>query len=479
MDEESVPLFIHYSDLNDLVPGDHPLRTMRRIADEVLASLQLELEPSIAEGDSIAAGKLLRAILLQRLYSIPSERQLLERLGFDVLFRWFAGIVGADPILEHKTFSEHRRCLFSNGVAMAALEAVLAQSYVQDFLAGERFSADGSLFAAWASMTAARCNEVCENHGQIVGPGLDQDETHNIRPSHDGDQDQVGCEEQACFFNFDDTENRSDHLTTSDAPVLGDNNDSRDRFAGGHGGSDPFCLLTVGVREQIALPSAQIGPLHPDDRPAPVASGASWPRRMRLTIAAITIGAAIAVTSLHLIEVSARGLAFRPVVDSIILAESSGCTNAKNERSTALGPGQFLKQTWLELIRAYRPDLARLGETEVLELRRDPQLAREMTIRFAERNSSFLRARGLPVTPGSVYLSHFAGPAGAVAVLTASDEFDAATVMANADASGRATRDEIVNANPFLRQFTVSDLKLWADGKMQQMRRKEAAPRQC
>jgi transposase len=459
MDEKSVSLFIRCGDLNDLVPSNHPLRTIRRIADEVLISLRLG-PTGVAEGNSIAAEKLLRAILLQRLYSIPSERQLLERLEFDELFRWFAGIVGSDPILEHRTFSEHRRCLLSNGAAMATLEAVLAQSYVQDFLVGESFSADGSLYAAWASMTAAY-----------------QGESHSVRVSHD-DQDQVGCKEQACLINFDVPENRSDHLTTSDAPVLGDNNGSPDRFVGGHGDTDPFCLLTVGVREQIALPSAQIGPLHPDDRPAPVASGANSPRRLRLTVAVSILGAAIVGTSLHLIEVS-RGLAFRPVVDSIILAESSGCTNAKNERSTALGPGQFLKQTWLELIRTYRPDLAHLGEAEILELRRDPQVSREMTIRFAERNSSVLRARGLPVTPGSVYLSHFAGPAGAVAVLTAPDDSDAATVMANADASGRATRDEIVNANPFLRQFTIGDLKLWADGKMQQMRRNEAAPRQC
>jgi transposase len=493
MDEESVPLSIHCGDLDALVPSDHPLRTIRSMADEGFASLQLDLEPprGTSDGHSVAAEKLLRSVLLQHLFAIPSERQLLERLKYDLLFRWFADIDGAELIMEHRTFSEHRHRLVNDGAAMAALAAVLAQPDVQELLAGDYYSADGSLFAVWAAMNAPQCNKACENQGQIVGPGLDQDKSNKTRASHDDHQDQVRYEDRDCCISFDVTENRSDHLTISDAPVPGQKEDgqcrleherSRDRFVGGHVSADPFCLLTIGVREQIALPSAHIGALHPDDRPAPLASGAGWSVGSRLAVGALTVCAigvlALVGTHIHLIEVS-RGLALRPVVDSIIIAESSGCVNAKNERSTALGPGQFLRQTWLELIRAYRPELAGLGEAEILELRRDPQLAREMTIRFAERNRTFLHARGLPVTPGSVYLSHFAGPGGAVAVLQAQDDLDAATVMANADASGRATRDEIVNANPFLRHFTVGDLKHWADGKMQRMRRNEAAPRQC
>jgi hypothetical protein len=77
-----------------------------------------------------------------------------------------------------------------------------------------------------------------------------------------------------------------------------------------------------------------------------------------------------------------------------------------------------------------------------------------------------LRQRGLPVSAGTVYLAHFAGSAGAVAILLAPNNADAALVMANADATGRTTREKIVNANPFLERFTVADLKLWADRKM-------------
>jgi hypothetical protein len=151
------------------------------------------------------------------------------------------------------------------------------------------------------------------------------------------------------------------------------------------------------------------------------------------------------------------------VVERIIQAESNGCANTKNKRSTATGAGQFLDETWLRLIRAHRPELARRSEREVLELRRDPQLAREITARLAQQNAARLRQRGFSVTPGTLYLSHFAGSAGAVAILSAPESADAASIMASADATGRITREKIV---PFLQQFTVADLKSWADRKM-------------
>lgn len=153
-------------------------------------------------------------------------------------------------------------------------------------------------------------------------------------------------------------------------------------------------------------------------------------------------------------------------VERIVMAESHGDPNARNRRSSASGPGQFLDQTWLELIRAHRADLARRGEKEALELRRDPALAREMTARFLERNAAMLRRQCLPVTLGAVYLAHFAGGAGAVALLSAPDAADAAATMAKADATGRMTRERIVKANPFLEGLTVADLKARLDRKL-------------
>ena len=105
------------------------------------------------------------------------------------------------------------------------------------------------------------------------------------------------------------------------------------------------------------------------------------------------------------------------MVERIIGVESNGNPNAKNSRSSATGLGQFLNETWLDLIRTYRPDLTRgHSESETLELRREARLAREITARFVERNAGMLRQRGLPVTAGTIYLAHFAGGAGAVCV---------------------------------------------------------------
>jgi hypothetical protein len=155
------------------------------------------------------------------------------------------------------------------------------------------------------------------------------------------------------------------------------------------------------------------------------------------------------------------------VAEQIIKVESNGDRNAKNKRSSATGLGQFVNETWLALVRAHRPDLAKeRAEGEILELRRDADIAREITVRFVERNAWILRKRGLPVTPGTLYLAHFAGGAGAVAILSADEQADAATIMANADGTRRTRREKLVKLNPFLDQFTVADLKLWADRKM-------------
>jgi hypothetical protein len=156
----------------------------------------------------------------------------------------------------------------------------------------------------------------------------------------------------------------------------------------------------------------------------------------------------------------------RLVVERIIQAESGGDPNAKNPRSTATGAAQFIDATWLELIRRYRADLKSRAETELLELRRDPKLAREMTRRFVERNAAILHARGAPITPAALYLSHFAGGAGAAAILLAADDADAAETMAKADSTGKMSREKLVRANPFLASFTAKDLRRWAERKM-------------
>jgi hypothetical protein len=103
-------------------------------------------------------------------------------------------------------------------------------------------------------------------------------------------------------------------------------------------------------------------------------------------------------------------IAIDAVVNRIIGVESDGDPNAKSKRSSATGLGQFLDETWLDMVPAHRPDLAK-GRTqaEILDLRRDPKIAREITALFTQKNAVMLSKRGLPVTPGTLYLAHFAG----------------------------------------------------------------------
>jgi transposase len=153
-DERSGELF-SYVDLEARVRADHPLRTVRTIVNEALAALAPAFaplyEPRIGR-PSIAPEKLLRAMLLQAFYSIRSERQLMERLEFDLLFRWFVGLGVDDPVWDHSTFSKNRDRLLDGDIAARFLASVLAQPRVKKLLSTEHFSVDGTLIEAWASM---------------------------------------------------------------------------------------------------------------------------------------------------------------------------------------------------------------------------------------------------------------------------------------------------------------------------------------
>ena len=143
-----------YVDLEVRVPQNHPLRAIRAIVNAALAALEQEFARLYAPigRPSIPPEKLLRAMLLQVFYSIRSERQLMERLEFDLLFRWFVGIGVDDPAWDHSTFSKNRDRLLEGDIAAKFLEAVLAQPRVRRLLSTDHFSVDGTLIEAWASM---------------------------------------------------------------------------------------------------------------------------------------------------------------------------------------------------------------------------------------------------------------------------------------------------------------------------------------
>ena len=127
-DERSGSLF-SYVDLEARVRGDHPLRTIRELANAALADLTGDfaaLYPARLGRPSIAPERLLRAMLLQAFYGIRSERQLMERMEFDLLFRWFVGLGVDDPAWDHSSFSKNRDRLLEGEIAAKFLAAVVA-----------------------------------------------------------------------------------------------------------------------------------------------------------------------------------------------------------------------------------------------------------------------------------------------------------------------------------------------------------------
>ncbi len=140
------------------IPQTHPLRVIRTLADEALQSLNDRFAALYSENGrpSIPPEQLLRALLLQAFYTIRSERQLMEQLNYNLLFRWFVGLSVDDPVWVPTVFSKNRDRLLEGDIAAAFMSAVLNLPQVQGLLSDEHFSVDGTLIQAWASMKSFR-----------------------------------------------------------------------------------------------------------------------------------------------------------------------------------------------------------------------------------------------------------------------------------------------------------------------------------
>src|SRR5262244_291256 len=144
------------------IPADHPLRPIREMVDSVLRELSPEfarLYPKTGR-PSIPPEKLLRALLLQVLYSIRSERQLMEQLDYNLLYRWFVGLNMDDPIWDVSVFTKNRQRLLDGDVAEAFFDAVLAQARARQLLSNEHFTVDGTLIQAWAGLKSFQRKDV-------------------------------------------------------------------------------------------------------------------------------------------------------------------------------------------------------------------------------------------------------------------------------------------------------------------------------
>src|SRR6267154_5870569 len=140
------------------VPADHPLRPIRAMVDVALKGMTRSFQQIYPDWGrpSVAPEKLLRALLLQLLYAIRSERLLMEQLEYNLLFRWFVGLNMDEPVWVATVFSKNRDRLLEGDIAERFFDGVLKQAREADLLSNEHFSVDGTLIEAWASQKSFR-----------------------------------------------------------------------------------------------------------------------------------------------------------------------------------------------------------------------------------------------------------------------------------------------------------------------------------
>jgi len=219
-DQRSGSLF-SYVDLEARVRADHPLRPIRAIVNSALSRLSAEFDALYAAGagrPSIPPERLMRALLLQAFYGLRSERQLMERLEFDLLFRWFVGLGIDDVAWDQTSFGKNRDRLLAGDVAARFLAEVLADAKVKRLLSSEHFSVDGTLIEAWASMKSFRPKD---GSGEPTVPGRNSErDFHGETRSNDThasttdpearlSRKSAGREAKLCFMGHALMENRS------------------------------------------------------------------------------------------------------------------------------------------------------------------------------------------------------------------------------------------------------------------------------
>ena len=160
VDVQQLGMFSYVS-VEERVPKDHPIRKLRILVDTILAQWDSLLSSRYAEGGraSIPPERILRASLLQVIYSVRSERLLMEQMQYNLLFRWFVGLNIDDPVWDHSTFSFNRDRLFDEEIAQAFFENTVLLARLNELVSDEHFSVDGTLLEAWASHKSFRPKE--------------------------------------------------------------------------------------------------------------------------------------------------------------------------------------------------------------------------------------------------------------------------------------------------------------------------------
>lgn len=152
-EEKQIDAFSYVS-MEDRIPLKHPIRPFRQMVNEILKSMDEKFDKLYATSGrpSIAPEYLLRASILQILYSVRSERQLMDQIDFNILFRWFVGLGMDAPVWDHSTFTKNRDRLLESEIARMFFAKVVERARKKKFLSDEHFTVDGTLIEAWASM---------------------------------------------------------------------------------------------------------------------------------------------------------------------------------------------------------------------------------------------------------------------------------------------------------------------------------------
>jgi transposase len=168
-DRQTGKLF-SYASPESLVPQDHPLRAIRLLVNAALDRLSPAFAAIYADTGrpSIPPEKLLRALLLQALFTVRSERQMMQQLTYNMLFRWFVGLAMDAPVWDATVFTKNRDRLLEGDIARGFLAAILADPQVKPLLSAEHFSVDGTLIEAWASIKSFRPKD---GGGESPAPG--------------------------------------------------------------------------------------------------------------------------------------------------------------------------------------------------------------------------------------------------------------------------------------------------------------------
>ena len=184
-DAQQAAMFSYVS-LEERIPDDHPLRAIRAMADRALRALSPLFSKLYAPTgrDSIPPERLLRALLLQALYSVRSERQLMEQLEYNLLFRWFVNLNMDDPVWDVTVFTKNRDRLLEGEVAQAFFDQVLAQARAAKLLSAEHFTVDGTLIEAWASHKSFQRRDGASSQDPPDDPGNPEVDFHREKRSN-------------------------------------------------------------------------------------------------------------------------------------------------------------------------------------------------------------------------------------------------------------------------------------------------------